>query len=70
MSIEGFVIGGRTYIYFGPMPAILRLPVLIFTHDLDGRLTQLSMLLALMVLMWAAARLHWRLRGLVRPGAR
>jgi len=69
VSIEGFVIDGRTYIYFGPVPALLRLPVLAFTHELDGRLTQLSMLLALVVLLAAGGRLHWRIRALVRPGA-
>jgi hypothetical protein len=69
VAIEGFRVGGRTYIYFGPVPAILRLPVLAVTQDLDGRLTQLSMLLGLVVLLLAGARLHWRIRELVRPGA-
>lgn len=69
VSFEGFVVGGRTYIYFGPVPALLRLPVLAVTHGLDGRLTQLSMLLAFAVLLAAGARLHWRVRELVVPGA-
>ena len=69
VSIEGFRIDGRTYIYFGPVPSLLRLPVLALTHDLDRRLTQLSMLTALVVLLWAAARLQWQVRELVRPGA-
>ncbi len=68
-SFEGFVIGGRTYLYFGPFPALLRLPVLLVTHGLDGRMTQLSMLLALVVLLIAGADLHWRIRELIRPGA-
>ena len=69
-SIEGFVIGGKTYVYFGPVPALLRLPVLLFTHGMDGRMTQLSMLLALIVLLVAGSWLHWRLRELLRPEAR
>lgn len=65
-SFEGFVINGRTYVYFGLVPAILRLPVLLITHALDGRMTQLSMLLALIVLLEAGARAHWRVRKLLR----
>ena len=66
-SIEGFLVGGHTYLYFGLFPTLLRLPILLVTHSLDGRLTQLSMLLALIVLLAAAARVHWRLRELIRP---
>ena len=66
LSFEGFVLGGRTYEYQGPVPALLRLPVLLVTHALDGRLTQLSMLLALTVLLAAGAWLHWGVRTLVR----
>jgi hypothetical protein len=64
VSFEGFRIDGRTYIYFGLFPTLLRLPVLLVTHGLDGRLTQLSMVLALVVLQLAGAVLHWRVRGL------
>ncbi len=67
VSFEGFVIGGRTYIYFGLVPALLRLPVLMMTHALDGRLTQLSMLLALVVMLASGARIHWHVRELIRP---
>lgn len=68
-SFEGYVSGGHTYLYWGPVPALLRLPVLLATHRLDGRLTQLSMLAALVVLLVSGYRLHWRLRTLVRgPG--
>jgi hypothetical protein len=68
-SIEGFVVGGKTYIYFGPVPALLRIPVLLFTHSMDGRMTQLSMLLALVVLLIAGSWLAWRLREILRPEA-
>lgn len=68
-SFEGFVINGRTYLYFGPFPALLRLPILLITHALDGRMTQLSMLLALIVLMVGGTAAQWRIRELIRPGA-
>jgi hypothetical protein len=69
VGFEGFVVDGATYIYYGPVLALLRLPVLLVTHRLDGRLTQLSMLVALVVLLWAGADVHQRVRRLVRPGA-
>ena len=69
VSIEGFRIDGKTYTYFGLVPTLLRLPVQLVTHDLDGRLTQLSMLLAFVVLLAGTAALHWRVRLALRPGA-
>ncbi len=68
-GFEGFLIDGGTYLYFGPLPALLRVPIAALTHDLDGQLTQLSMLAAFCVLMAATGRLQWRLRSLVRPDA-
>jgi hypothetical protein len=68
-AIEGFEVGGRSYLYFGPVPALLRLPVLLVTDDLDERLTQLSMLLAAIVLLAAGAWLQWAVRRLLLPGA-
>ena len=37
MGIEGFVIDGRTFMYFGPFPALLRIPVLQVTAGLRRR---------------------------------
>ena len=54
LGIEAFVVDGRHYMYFGPFPALLRMPVLLVTDRLDGRLTALSMLVGWFVL--AAAR--------------
>jgi hypothetical protein len=68
-GFEGIVTDGKTYVYFGPVPSLLRLPVLAVTHSLDGRLTQLSMLLAMVVLLLAGAQLQWRVRELLRAGA-
>ncbi len=65
LLIEGIVEHGRTYMYYGPVPAILRMPVLLVTHRLDGRLTQPSMLLAYLVALFFTARLGWKIRRLV-----
>jgi peptidoglycan/LPS O-acetylase OafA/YrhL len=69
LTIEAFRVGGRDYMYFPPLPAILRMPVLAVTDSLDGRLTSLSMLLAWVLTVTFIALLMWRVRGLVRPGA-
>ena len=37
LGIEGFVIDGRTFMYFPPFPALLRIPVLMVTDGFDGR---------------------------------
>jgi hypothetical protein len=64
VQIEGFVVKGHTYMYYGPFPALLRMPILLFTSSLDGRLTQLSMLLAMLVSLVCTARLAWKIRNL------
>lgn len=71
LGIEGFLgRGGRTYMYQGPVPALLRLPLTALAgHRLDGRLTQLSMLAAAVVLLVFATRLHRTVRQLVRGDA-
>lgn len=61
-GIEGFVHEGRTQLYFGLVPAVVRLPIVAVTSRFDGRLTQLSMLVALAAAMWAGARILWRAR--------
>ena len=67
LGFEAFLIDGKQYMYFGPWPAFLRLPIAAVTDAFDGELTQLSMLLAFAVLMVATVRLLWRVRTLVRP---
>jgi hypothetical protein len=69
MQIEGIVIGHRTYMYYGPTPALFRLPVALITHGLDGRLTAISMLVAFEVALGVLAHLSWRVRWLVRGPA-
>jgi len=64
-GIEGFEIDGKTQIYFGIGPAIMRLPFSGVSSVFDRRLSLLSELLALSVLGLAAARLLKRAKSLV-----
>jgi hypothetical protein len=64
LTVEGIREGSRTYMYYGPVPALLRMPVLLFTHRFDGRLTVCSMLLGFVVALVFVARLGWRIRAL------
>lgn len=68
LGIEGFVIDGRTFMYFPPFPAFLRIPVMLATDRFDGRLTTLSMLVAWLVLAAATSTLFWTVRRVLRPG--
>lgn len=69
LGLEGFVLEGRTYMYFPPFPALLRLPVMLFTDRFDGRLTVLSMIVAWLVLAVSSVALMWRVRALLRGDA-
>lgn len=67
---EGFLIGERTYLYYGPFLALVRLPFaalnLVFDGVFVGRLVRISMLIALAVLCRWSARLARAGRRLVR----
>ena len=67
VHIEGIVIDGRTYVYFGPVPALLRLPVFALTDRFDGRLSALSMSLAFVVTLVAARSMGRRLEPAASP---
>jgi hypothetical protein len=67
LSIEGFVQpDGHTYMYFGPFPALLRIPMLLVTDQFNGQLTVTSMFLAWLVLAVFVSRLCWLIRDLLR----
>lgn len=68
LGIESFEARGKIYMYQGPWPAIIRVPVVAVTDRYEGRLTQLSMLAAFAVAVVATIALHWRIREIVRPG--
>ena len=63
---ERFNVDGRFYTYFGPWPALLRLPFVAFTHELDGDLSRISMLLAFLIMLTYTSRLSWQTRTLLR----
>ena len=67
---EAFVVHGRTYEYFGPFPALLRVPIEAFTNRFDGHLGAVSMFFAYVVLMAFTIRLTIRLRLLIRGSSR
>jgi hypothetical protein len=61
LGIEGFIHGGKTFMYFPLWPAILRLPVLMTTHEYDARLSLISMALAWIVFAVMVVKLIWLL---------
>jgi hypothetical protein len=69
MGIEAFVHNGRDYTYFGLFPSIIRMPILLVTSSLDGKLTAPSILLAWMLTALFSALMIWRLRILMRGAA-
>ena len=64
-GLEGFEVDGKTQLYFGIGPALLRLPLSGVSSVFDRRLSLLSELVALSVLGLAAARLLKRAKSLV-----
>jgi len=54
---EGFLIGGKTYLYYGPLLALARLPFAVFGHWADGRLVRLSLVAGYVVLLTATFHL-------------
>jgi hypothetical protein len=66
IGIEAFVYQGHSYTYFGVFPALLRMPILLVTSSLDGRLTAPSILLAWLVTGLFTSLLLWRTRHIVR----
>jgi hypothetical protein len=62
LNIESFIYDERTYTYFPPFPAFIRIPLFILTNTFDGRLTALSMVLAWVLMMLGTAGFIWQLR--------
>jgi hypothetical protein len=63
---EGFVIDGKTYLYYGPLLSLVRLPFMLFGDLFVGRLVRVSMLIALVVVCRWSARLARAGREVVR----
>lgn len=67
LGVEAFTIDGNAYMYQGPVPALLRLPIVaIAGNGFDGRLTQPSMFAAFLVALVFACRIHWKVRTALR----
>ena len=69
LGSEAWVHDGRQYTYFGLLPSLMRIPIFLFTHSLDGRLTASSILLAWLITGLFSSLLLWRVRLLVRGPA-
>ncbi len=67
--LEGWIYHGHTYTYFGVFPSLLRIPVFLFTHSLDGKLSAVSILLAWLLTAVLTSMLIWRIRVMVRGDA-
>jgi hypothetical protein len=63
---EGFVVGGRTYLYYGPFLSLVRMPLMLFGDLFVGRLVRVSMLIAVVVLCRWSARLARAGRAVIR----
>jgi len=66
LAIESWIHNGHAYTYFGLFPSLLRVPILVVTHRLDGQLTALSLLLAWLLTGLFASMLVWRIRVMIR----
>lgn len=63
LGIEAFTgRHGHAFMYFGPFPALLRLPIAALGRSPDGHLACLSLLLAWTTAMAALARVAWLIR--------
>lgn len=69
MGIEAFVHDGRQYTYFGIFPSLIRMPFLLVTHSLDGKMTGPSILVAWGCTSLFSSLMVWRLRILMRGQA-
>ncbi len=69
LGIEGFIHNGHTYTYFGLLLSIVRMPFLLISPTLKGRLTVPSMMAAWALTALATSLLIWRVRVLLRGSA-
>jgi hypothetical protein len=67
-GIEGFLIDGRTYLYYGPLLAVARLPTALFGSVFDGRLVRLSLIVGFVALCTVTFHLARRIARLIGAG--
>jgi hypothetical protein len=70
VAVEGYTHDGKIFMYFGPTPAFLRMPVLAATDVGDGEMTQELMVVGFAAAMVALGGLGWRIRRFARGDAR
>ena len=68
LGIEAFIRDGKEYMYFGPFLGIIRLPFVLISDNLDGRLTLPSLFIGTALLYWQSNKLLDRILVLVHPG--
>ena len=69
LGIEGFVVHGHTYSYFGILPSLLRIPILLVAPDITlTALTAPMMIAAWLLLAASLAPLVLGVRSLLRRG--
>ncbi len=68
-GIEAFNHDGHQFTYFGIFPSLIRMPILLVTSKLDGKLTAPSILLAWMTTALFSSLMLWRLRIIIRGKA-
>jgi hypothetical protein len=66
LGVEGFIHDGQTYTYFGLFPSLMRLPILMVTHSLDGRLTAMSLFFAWIAICVATGACLLLIRHIIR----
>lgn len=66
LRFEAFIIDGSHYMYYSPLPALLRIPLFAVTDAFDGRLSAISMLVAWLVATALISMFVWRVRMIVR----
>ncbi len=69
LGIEGFIHNKHTYTYFGLLLSIVRMPFLLISPTLKGRLTAPSMMTAWALTALVTSMLIWRVRVLLRGSA-
>lgn len=65
-GIEGFVINSKTYLYYGPFLALVRVPTALLGSWADGRLVRLSMTIGFLVMCAVIFRLVIRIRQILK----
>ena len=68
-KIEGLLVQGKTYLYFGPFLSVLRMPMVLLFPGTSGHLTQASMTIGFCLLLGAVSWMSWMARQLVRDAS-